>query len=102
MNCKTHHHYFSGKRHKEELELEQLQLTNKNLKLNNVRLEAETENLKLDKEVLAEKLLCFRSVRELAVAGKVVLDKKSFVDFRSGNPFLDNMFLYCFGKVFPV
>jgi len=91
MNCKTQHHYFSGKRHREELELEQLQLTNKNLKLDNVRLEAETEKLQLEKEVLAEKLLCFRSVRELAVAGKDFLDKKSFVDFRSGNPFLDNM-----------
>ena len=57
MNCKTQHHYFSGKRHREELELEQLQLTHKNLKLDNIRLEAETEKLKLDKEVLVEKLL---------------------------------------------
>jgi len=59
---------------------------------NNVRPEAETEKLKLEKEVLAEKFLCFRSVRELAVAGKDFLDKKSFVGVRSGNPFLDNMF----------
>jgi len=91
MNCKTQHHYFQGK-DTEELELEQLQLTNKNLKLDNVRREAETEKLKLENEVLAEKLLCLRSVWELAVAGKDFLDKKSFVDFRSGNPFLDNVF----------
>jgi len=57
-----------GKRHREELELEQLQLTNNNLKLDNVRLEAETKKLKLEKEVLAEKLLCFRSVTELEVS----------------------------------
>jgi len=82
MNCKTQHHYFSGKRNREKLELEQLQLTNKNLKLDNTRLEAETEKVKLEKEELAEKLLCFRSIREMAVTGKDFLDKKSFVDFR--------------------
>ena len=76
MNCKTIITIFQ----------EKLQLTNKNFKLDYVRLKAETEKLK-------EKLLCFRSFREMAVAGKDFLDKKSFVDFRSGNSFLDNVFL---------
>jgi len=83
---------FAAKRNQDDLEIEQLDLTNKHLRLDNVRLEAETEKLKLEKEVLAEQLLCFRSIREMAVAGKDFLDKKSFVDFRSGNPFLDNVF----------
>jgi len=66
-----HNITFSTKRNRDELELEQLQLTNKNLKLDNVRQEAETEKLKLEKEVLVEKLLCFRSVREMAVTSDV-------------------------------
>jgi len=67
---------FSTKRNRDELELEQLQLTNKNLKLDNVRQEAETELLKLEKEVLVEKLLCFRSVREMAVTSDVPIIAK--------------------------